>query len=298
MASLLVFSDDWGRHPSSCQHLIRGLLDRYQVWWVNTIGMRRPALDRVTMVRAVGKLRQWALPSAAVGEAAENPRVLSPKMWPWFGRAHDRWLNRGLLLRQLLPVVQSAREPVVAVTTIPIVADLMGRLPVARWVYYCVDDFSKWPGLDQATIDAMEQELVRRADALIAVSELLSERLAAGGRSPQLLTHGVDLEHWRAPRQRGEVLELAKLERPLVLFWGSIDWQMDLDFLRRLSADMQRGTIALVGPVSDASAELFRIPRVTHVPKVSYERLPALCRKLRCSSCRISTPRACASRSP
>ena len=25
-ASLVVFSDDWGRHPSSCQHLIRRLL--------------------------------------------------------------------------------------------------------------------------------------------------------------------------------------------------------------------------------------------------------------------------------
>ena len=36
--SFLVFADDWGRHPSSCQHLIRQLLARYPVLWVNTIG--------------------------------------------------------------------------------------------------------------------------------------------------------------------------------------------------------------------------------------------------------------------
>ena len=32
---LLVFADDWGRHPSSCQHLIQELLPQYQVTWVN-----------------------------------------------------------------------------------------------------------------------------------------------------------------------------------------------------------------------------------------------------------------------
>ena len=40
IGSLLVFSDDWGRHPSSCQHLVRNLLDRYPVVSVNTIGTR------------------------------------------------------------------------------------------------------------------------------------------------------------------------------------------------------------------------------------------------------------------
>ena len=48
---LLVFADDWGRHPSSCQHLIRHMLDRQDVWWVNTIGMRTPRFDRATLTR-------------------------------------------------------------------------------------------------------------------------------------------------------------------------------------------------------------------------------------------------------
>ena len=58
-AQLIVFSDDWGRHPSSCQHLVRQLLFQnrlcchggcadcrdYSVLWVNTIGTRRPGLN-------------------------------------------------------------------------------------------------------------------------------------------------------------------------------------------------------------------------------------------------------------
>jgi hypothetical protein len=58
-APLLVFSDDWGRHPSSCQHLISHLLPTRQVVWVNTIGTRPPRLDLATVKRGFEKLRQW-----------------------------------------------------------------------------------------------------------------------------------------------------------------------------------------------------------------------------------------------
>src|SRR4051794_13289727 len=51
---LLVFSDDWGRHPSSCQHLVRNLLDQYNVTWVNTIGTRTPRLNVATLRRGLG----------------------------------------------------------------------------------------------------------------------------------------------------------------------------------------------------------------------------------------------------
>ena len=60
-------------------------------------------------------------------------------------------------------------------TTIPLVADLVERFPAWRWVYYCVDDFSVWPGLDQKPLEAMERELVSRCHTIIAVSETLRE---------------------------------------------------------------------------------------------------------------------------
>ena len=56
---LFCFADDWGRHPSSCQHLIKRLMDRYLVTWVNTIGTRTPRFDLATIRRGVGKVKQW-----------------------------------------------------------------------------------------------------------------------------------------------------------------------------------------------------------------------------------------------
>jgi hypothetical protein len=72
-ARLVVFSDDWGRHPSSAQHLIRQLLPRYRVDWVNTVGTHRPQLSLGDLRRGVEKLKDWTAgprksePAAAIG---------------------------------------------------------------------------------------------------------------------------------------------------------------------------------------------------------------------------------------
>ena len=279
---LLVFADDWGRHPSSCQHLVSHMLPRRPVVWVNTIGTRPPRLDRATLRRGFEKLGQWFLGRAG-GQPAEsvpaNLRVLNPKMWPSFRSRLARGLNRRLLTRTVRPVVGAMPRPPVVVTTLPVVADLVGRFRAARWVYYCVDDFAAWPGLDGRTLRGMEAELVAKVDTVVAVSDTLREHVAKLGRPSHLLTHGVELDHFRRPS--GDELpdslrELDVLPGPLVVFWGVIDRRMDLAFVRRLSESLTEGTILLVGPQDNPGPELVRLPRVRTLPPVPYEDLPAL----------------------
>ncbi|MFO0850046.1 MAG: glycosyltransferase [Gemmataceae bacterium] len=285
---LLVFADDWGRHPSSCQHLVRHLLPRRRVVWVNTIGTRPPRLDWTTAKRVAGKLREWArvgqaLPDKNATERqvqpdllrAVAPTVVAPKMWPSFKSRFARRLNRSLLLRTLTPVVESLPRPPVVVTTLPLVADLIGRLPAARWVYYCVDDFSVWPGYDGETMLRMERDLVPKVDEVVAVSETLAEHVSALGKSAHLLTHGVDLDHWKPPSAT-DVPGFAGLEPPVVLFWGVIDRRTDTAFVRATASALNQGTVVLVGPQDDPDPELFRLPRVAVRPAVSYDRLPTL----------------------
>jgi glycosyltransferase involved in cell wall biosynthesis len=310
---LLVFADDWGRHPSSCQHLVSHLLDRYEVWWVNTIGMRRPRLDWATVTRGLEKLGHWLRPAGRRGRGGQRRpdhprlRVLNPRMWPSFGSAVERRINRDLLVRQLTPYLVAMPEPPIAVTNIPIAADLLGRLPVRRWVYYCVDDFAAWPGLDGTTLRAMEEDLIDRVDVLIAVSPNLREKLGRRRQPVHLLTHGVDLERWDgrhdgtsgvgstgragepAPaalptddqRPAPQVGSLDGFERPLILFWGVVDRRMDVAFLERLAHDQTGGTIVLIGPESDPDPALARLPRVVRHPAVPFAELPELARAAR-----------------
>ncbi|MDB5311384.1 MAG: tuaH 1 [Gemmataceae bacterium] len=287
-APLIVFADDWGRHPSSCQHLVSHLLPRRPVVWVNTIGTRPPRLNWSTVARGIEKLKQWARtkpePSspprvgAGRGEGV-SPHILNPAMWPSFRSRVGRGLNRRLLTRVLRPVAEAMPRPPVVVATIPLVADLVGAVPAARWVYYCVDDFGVWPGLDGRTIRGMEAELVAKVDTVVAVSQTLQAHVAKLGKPSHLLTHGVDLDHFRSPVEPDApawVGGLSEFATPLVVFWGVIDRRTDLAFVRRLGEAMTEGTILLVGPQDDPDPELFRFPRVRTLPPIPYADLPVL----------------------
>jgi glycosyltransferase involved in cell wall biosynthesis len=277
--SLLVFADDWGRHPSSCQHLVRYLAGRHAVTWVNTIGTRRPQLNLATFRRGLEKVAQWVRRRATrPSDVPAGLRVLNPRMWPWCSSRFDRRLNQSLLVRQLRAHVRSAPGPVIAISTIPIVADLIEPLPVAGWVYYCVDDFGVWPGLDRRPLRRMEQKLIQRADVLVAVSEPLRQKLERAGRHAYLLTHGVDVDFWRSGAA-ALPSALERLESPLIVFWGVIDRRLDVAFLARLAGALDRGTIVLVGPQADAEPALATLPRVVLAPALALEALPVLAQR-------------------
>lgn len=280
----LIFSDDWGRHPSSCQYLTRQLLDRVEVTWVNTIGMRPPRWDRATFDRVIGKLNQAAKPKTRIVDADRDdrrPRVVSPWMWPWFKRGWDRAWNRWLLGTQLRRLLARGPRPSIALTTIPIVADLMGQLSVDRWVYYCVDDFSQWPGLDQDTMGRMEECVIRRADTLIAASVSLQDRLHRLGRDAELCTHGVDLETWQVP---GPVTFHwpPPIAGPTALFWGVIDRRLDTSLLSQLAAKFPELSIVLVGPTQQPDPALRSLPNVHFLPPVDIRQLSAMAQSADC----------------
>ena len=290
IGSLLVFSDDWGRHPSSCQHLVRNLLDRYPVLWVNTIGTRAPRLDVQTLKRVTEKLCQWgraklsattehqqSVSNADPMRTHPNLTVINPGMWPWFSSGRARQANRWLLARQLKSLIAELPQPVVGLTTLPITADLPDALAVDRWVYYCVDDFSQWPGLDRDTLRCMDLAMIQRADSIVAVSETLQSMIAHEGRSAQLLTHGVDVDFWRSGS--GSSSKLMDAPRPHVVFWGVIDRRMDSASLRQLSHDMTEGTIVLIGPQQDPNFDVLALPNVRTMATQPLSALPAIAKQ-------------------
>lgn len=285
---LIVFSDDWGRHPSSCQHLIRHLLPRYETLWVNTIGTRRPGFSAADLRRAAGKLAGWLRAGSGAESGLLLPdhlKVIAPLMWPGFRSTMQRRLNARLLARAVERGLgpRRAGEKRVAVTTLPITADLLDRLAVDRRVYYCVDDFEAWPGLDAGVMREMEREQLAKVDAVVAVSETLQVRLGAMGRESVLLTHGIDAEHWAAGRTDGgpgpAVAErfasaFRAAARPVALFWGVVDRRLDLAWCEALA---NAGvTLLLVGPVDSPDPRLASMQGVKLLGPAAYSELPAL----------------------
>jgi hypothetical protein len=54
-STLLVFADDWGRHPSSAQHLVGRLAGRHRMIWGSTVGTRKPRPCPADLVRGLAK---------------------------------------------------------------------------------------------------------------------------------------------------------------------------------------------------------------------------------------------------
>lgn len=293
---LIVFSDDWARHPSSCQHLIQQLLPRYRVLWVNTVGTRRPSLSWGDVRKAAGKLRQWSSPPA---QAHDHLTVVTPRMWPGFRSGWQRRLNA----RQIARAVNGAMGPRrdgecrIAVTTLPITADLIahseaergaaGKLDVDRWVYYCVDDFSVWPGADGQVMQQMDELQAGRVDRAVAVSTTLQDRIAGFGKQAALLTHGIDLAHWSPGDEDDGVSESVpapskpdwwpQASGSVYLFWGLIDPRMDANFCRALiEPTSDAGTLLLVGPKQAADTSLTSHARIVTPGPMPYDALPAL----------------------
>lgn len=269
---LIVFADDWGRHPSSCQHLVRNLLNECTVSWINTIGTRSPRMTWALVRRGLEKIRQWGGGNDCAVSAAPL-QVYNPAMYPGFRSLWQRDLNARLLSRFMQAQFPDLNESVV-LTTIPIVADLLERVQVHRWVYYCVDDFSVWPGLDSKTLRRMERKLIAGADRIVAAGDNLAARVKGLGRDAQVISHGIDVGFWRVHEAACD--QLQTLQPPVVLFWGLIDRRLDLDYLRALDGRMQRGTIALVGPEEDADPALTGLARVRRLGRCGFEQLPAM----------------------
>ncbi|MBX2851978.1 MAG: hypothetical protein KTR15_09560 [Phycisphaeraceae bacterium] len=247
---LIVFADDWGRHPSSSQHLIRELLPQYPTLWVNTVGTRVPKLSLADLQRGYGVLASW-LGSRAPTSSAKYPdgfRLVAPKMYPGYRNPLQRWFNRAQVAR----TVRALRRPnhrCVVITTLPTTADLIGHLGADRWLYYCVDDYAQWPGSDHTVMRQMERELFQRVDAVAAVSEVLESKAAGLTKHPPArLEHGVDALQWSTPRIETQLAPSWPDDRkPIALFWGLIDERMDVEWVKALAADQQT-QVVMAGP--------------------------------------------------
>lgn len=272
----LVFSDDWGRHPFSCQHIMQHFLPGNRILWVNTIGMRLPRLCLYDVKRAAGKIASWT--SRPPRESLpDNLRIVSPVMIPFSNVGSVRSFNRWSVVRSVRRAMEEwGLDRPILIATVPNASDCIGHFDECLLVYYCVDDFTVWPGMNLPDLVAeLETRLLEESDIVMAVSdELCSKRKSRKGVT-RLLTHGVDVGHFctenpRSPRPRS----LADIQGPIIGFYGLIDSHLDLDIIRMLLDWRQDWTVVLIGTRRVDLGPLQSRPNFRWLPAVPYAHLP------------------------
>ena len=270
---MIVFGEDWGGLPSSTQHLLRHLSESRKVVWINSIGLRRPTLNRRDIGRAWRKLTATRrAPGKSAGKPVnENFHILHPRTLPAPRHPLTRKIAGGLLAAQIRPLVQKAglQSPIVW-ASLPTAIDAANRLDGSALVYYCGDDFSALAGVDHTTVAARESELVEKADLIIAASETLSERFPPD--KTHLLPHGVDYRLFATPAPRAD--DLPNDGRPIAGFYGSLSEWLDLELLQKTIAKLPDWHFVFIGKPVIETEPLSRFPNVRLLGERRHEQLP------------------------
>lgn len=269
--SLLVFADDWGRHPSSCQHLAARLLDRYDILWVNTIGTRRVRANSLTFRRACEKLKNWR---KGLSQVREGLWVTDLPMLPSVGRS-TQFINQRLVSRRLKKDLQSLgmAEPVV-LTTLPYVHWMIRSIRRRALLYYCTDDYSHWPGADREALLEADDVMSQLADIVLPVSRALLRRYENRARC-EYFPHGVDFNHFSSARNITEPAEaLSALKSPRIGFFGLIYEKIDFALLSKVAKHLPAANLVMIGPVDYCEESFSALPNVHMMGRQPYEDLP------------------------
>jgi glycosyltransferase involved in cell wall biosynthesis len=268
---LLVFADDWGRHPSSCQHLVRRLRADYPVLWVNTVGTRRLRADGFTFRRGLEKLRNWG---KGLTKVDRQMWTIDLPMLPGMARPALRALNRQLVTARLRSVLALlGMESPVVLTTLPYVGWLVRGLRRRALVYYCTDDYSHWPSADRETMRQADRDISHEADLILAASEALHRHHVATGRC-LYFPHGVDYSHFASVQEQNVEPSVDRLPRPHVGFFGLIYEKLDFALLEAVARSVPSGSLVLIGPHACSPPEFRRLPNVHFLGAKPYEELP------------------------
>lgn len=274
----LVLASDWYGWPTSTVHLFRQLALTNRVFWFNIIE-RLPQPKLADVKKAGGVLATWArqLGSRKPGPTADAESTVYPMTAftiPWF-RSGIRRFNTASLNRTWRGLVQrhGIHDPIV-LTVPPTTADFVRGVSAAAKVYYCIDEWAHYPGLDNVTSTRMEQELIDGVDGFVATSRDLL-RKGARCRHSLYLPHGVDVTHFRqAVDNPVPVADLEKIPKPIVGFFGLLDKWVDLKLIATLSQRFPQVSFVLIGRAPFGVEAVRGYSNVHYLGPVPYTQLP------------------------
>ncbi|MCP4322947.1 MAG: glycosyltransferase family 1 protein [Psychromonas sp.] len=277
---LIVFAEDWGALPSSTQHLIKQLAKTRKVVWINSIGLRQPTLSLRDVKRLWDKLTASKVQQCGNLQTSDEQLtatnsdfyIVNPRTIPAPRSLFARYIAQKLLLLQLKPVLKKAKlnSPILW-TSLPTAVDFSGSFNEVALVYYCGDDFSGLAGVDHKTVAERENELVAKADLILAASNKLVSNFPA--ENTQLLTHGVDYTLFSTTSKRAT--DLPNDGKPIAGFYGSISAWLDIKLLHDTIVKMPHWHFVFIGKaVVDLSA-LTVLDNVIFLGERPHQQLPS-----------------------
>ena len=275
---IICFANDWSGDPLSKKHIMRVLAKSNRVLWINSVTNRTPKLNSNDIRKIATKLLEFSQGSQQV---AHNIHTFTPVLFPSFHNDALRKFNRKILALQIRAVSKRLqfRRPITW-TFAPTSGDVVGNLGEEVILYHCVDEFSSFSDAPKATIQVMEQALLKKAHLVITSSERLKGLKQHYNKNCHVVTHGVEVEHFRKAADPLTVVpsDALNLPKPIIGFYGLIEDWIDLKLIRLIAEFHPEWSIVLLGSTKVNMDSVLTVPNVYYLGRKQYEDLPAYCK--------------------
>ena len=251
--------------------------------------------NRVLFVEGRGHLRQTlaairtgqaGLTTARIEPVADDLFVFRYPVWtPISGHPQLGWMTqklRTILLRHALAELGLAR-PIVWFSQ-PSMGDLLDAVPDARLrIYHVVDEYAAYTGQSpehSRREQLLEQELIRRVDAVVVVSEKLYAAKRHLHPHTYLVPNGVDYGAYSAALEDAHSPDdLARIPAPRLVYSGLIGDRLDLEMLAELARTRPDWSLVLLGEARLAIQQaqwdaLCRLPNVHYLGQKPVQQVP------------------------
>lgn len=274
MNPIIVLGEDWGRHPSSTQHLVKELGKKHPVTWVNSIGLRSPKLNLKDIKRVFEKIKNTFFSKKVKSahqekETTWSPDVVNPWVIPYHDNPFVRKIN-ALLLRWKIsrsPNLTPDKKPILWVS-LPTALPLLNTMDEMFSIYYCGDDFSTLAGVDHDMVTRLERELVEKVDLIIVASEKLKNKFPEN--KTLYLPHGVADHFFNGELQRPADLPPG----PVAGFYGSLSSWIDQELIYHAALELKHWAFVFIGPVCCDISRLQSLKNVHFLGEKTHEELP------------------------
>lgn len=276
---IIVGSEKWisGNQTSKHHIIIQFLKLGASVLYLENISMRRIGSGGSSDVGKAKKIVQAVL--SGVKHPLNNLLTYTPVYIPYPKSASVRKINSWFIAAQIriLQRLYNFGKPVY-LYFVPTGEILTGKLNQQISVYYIVDNFAAFDGIEQNTVRLLENKALKSADLVFATAQTIIDRLATSRSDIVLSPHGVDFEHFKVSQNADlqTPVELAHIPRPIIGFMGSLAHDsIDFGLLSRLAKRRPDWTFVLLGRQSSDVSTLTQCSNVRLVDAKPYNEMPA-----------------------
>ncbi len=273
--SVVYFGNDWfAENRTSSHHIARRLGKIVPVLYIEAPGSRSPQKSARDLRKLWRKLARALAPPQKVTDTfhvATIPQIPFRSL-PGMDRL-NLWLGAFLARRAMRTLGFRQR---ISWFVVPHPGPLAKRLGETLTVYYCIDDYASYPGMDRTAIQALDDDLTRRADVVFVAPRALVEPKRLLNPNVHFSPHGVDFELFSkaGDAATGLAEEARALKHPVIGYFGSIGEFVDFDLLAYLAESRPDWTFLFVGFASADVSRLKKYGNVVFVGPKPYESLP------------------------